>query len=1665
MNRTQKNIKKYEGMLPGLKEKVAAAAMLFAMTAAMLVTSTFAWLTLSYNPQVQDVHTAVASNGNLEIALASGDIDNAIKPEESTVQDGSLETVSRNLTWGNLINLNDTHYGLSHIVMRPAILNDSNLIERPLYGPVYDSDGRVKDLDTNFGYSSWESIGDSGRFTSTKNLGVRAITSMKYGESGAAVTMNLKLLELESANARLRTNYESMANNDVYMEALASMMVGYMIENRFKQTGAGDYLADAPLNETDLRQFGKMYETLIGLFEDQADVYAALLNLQAEIKGDESLKITADEILALEYGSDKAYNKLLAMGYETYASSVKTVGIIKDMDNFLKDYNTLKGDLVRINDLLENHVKGSINWIDCPTVEGGTKRIIDSIIDNLTNVNDCTITGGDLNNTKVSAIGGTAALGLASSCGKDNPAQTKITNGILLNFDNRCGGRIKNPETKPLKLVVEPKGLGALMGTQTIYSHVSTTATDNYFENERAYLANMIKGEYAEPDLIAKDSYGFAVDFWVRTNAASSYLTLEGNVLTETEDIDVKGKDSDGNEVQLYTMTVELESSETGSGQGGGILDSLNTVSFDVYPSAFDEQDNPTEWRFADSHQVVTAESLGLAEGAEIPEPRKKVTQVENIIGFEGENRVWNGDEHSLLSVSSTTQGSGSCYTFYAETPADQQRSLNLLKSMKVAFVSGDGELLTIANMDTERYYASAGKVTVPLVLDTTKSQAITVLDGETKYAITSLEQNVPKRITAIVYLDGANLTNEDVLAAADIQGQMNIQFGSSAALVPLDNETLYNSEFYAEVTEITETEFEYADNADMTTTVKVKVTGTQPSEMKAYFIRRINATQGTPEAEPFVLTDADGDGIWEGSYTFKNPGEYILRSVWVDGTERDLRIPEGEDYKKVTVKGFTIQKVQYLMDKFVMTDADSYSGEVNLEFATNEQAKMPKTVVGKFMRTDGAEVNVNFAYNSTENKWQGTANFAYSGEYTMQYVLLDGLYEELPSSMQTTVDLTLGMRVNVETTSPKEYISENPDDSYVLKMRVEIFDNNNDIVENIGNAILHYKATGMEPIIAELKYNSGAHYYEGELSAGSGVWSFDKVEIQIGDSYNSLRKVNADAPVFRIVPPTPPSFVDNQAVLSQYLTTKSGGNGKFSVTLADTAGTAVVYAKVIKGEDTVIYVPSTSVSEAVGGHTYTFDINESGLWKVESVAVFGMFDENQVQHAVPNEVNDQTYSSGIVFDSSNSAFAEKEIAVLFENDITVSYGYNDDLVESNTIVLGKDKDGTLTRTFMQATNLPEEAIKVIITDKENLISRGYFNVKNVTLGYKYGSLTDSSGKSYGGYVSSDYDNGIKGTDVGALNFTAKNNTLFALTNANGVVNFDHSAQYTADKLSYTITSDFDAEMSQTSEVANAGAHPIVLYSKAPLVTVSAVTPTGNYSKDTNTSGSISDSKTTTSRQETGKDSCGKETTTTYYTHKWTTNSKHQAASSGSFISDDKLSATVYYKCLHSDETTYGGNEETTEATATNQRYHSFSDGNANVPGTPTVTLNLSGISGFTNATLNFSNNTHLYTKVTTTDKVGEGSGEGIWDNITGLFSPNKEMETTDAANYSWTSEGDCMRYVGYSWSKDHGSNKAPMSASKKTPAGTITATQLDVVYGGKTYNFTIDKVTINNPY
>lgn len=199
------NSNKKVQMPSNIRNKMMAATAMLLVSCIMVVSSTYAWFTLSTAPEVTGISTSVGANGNLEMALLNTETFGDMSKIKSGVGDSmaAQETTKANLTWGNLVDLQDASYGLSDIKLMPASVNineDGNLasVLSLLKTPIYGKDGRVNVVEANTvsgvkGTSGW----DAGNNT----YGVRAV--------GVSSTVSAREIAYKGA----KNAYTSALNN------------------------------------------------------------------------------------------------------------------------------------------------------------------------------------------------------------------------------------------------------------------------------------------------------------------------------------------------------------------------------------------------------------------------------------------------------------------------------------------------------------------------------------------------------------------------------------------------------------------------------------------------------------------------------------------------------------------------------------------------------------------------------------------------------------------------------------------------------------------------------------------------------------------------------------------------------------------------------------------------------------------------------------------------------------------------------------------------------------------------------------------------------------------------------------------------------------------------------------------------------------------------------------------------------------------------------------------------------------------------------------------------------------------------------------------------------------------------------------------------------------
>ena len=188
----QKEKKKKVLMPFGLRNKLIAAISMLLVSSIMMVSSTYAWFTLSTAPEVKNISTTVAGNGSLEIALMPTD---GLLSSITAGAVGSTATLKeKNVKWGNQVDLSDAAYGLNDISLNPAQLNYEKADgaaeaefkpKQPLAIAKYGFDGRIAGLDAqNVGIKSK----DAGDGFDSDKYGVRAIGEIGTGADANKVT-------------------------------------------------------------------------------------------------------------------------------------------------------------------------------------------------------------------------------------------------------------------------------------------------------------------------------------------------------------------------------------------------------------------------------------------------------------------------------------------------------------------------------------------------------------------------------------------------------------------------------------------------------------------------------------------------------------------------------------------------------------------------------------------------------------------------------------------------------------------------------------------------------------------------------------------------------------------------------------------------------------------------------------------------------------------------------------------------------------------------------------------------------------------------------------------------------------------------------------------------------------------------------------------------------------------------------------------------------------------------------------------------------------------------------------------------------------------------------------------------------------------------------------
>ena len=487
-------VMKKDGRKRDIKSKLVAAVCMLLVSCIMMVSSTYAWFTLSTAPEVTGITTAIGANGNLEMALIPGMKD--ATTAYATIAEamaaignatGSLSAVEANTTWGNLVNLEDDSYGMDKITLYPAKLEATNNVIPDYYlsTPKYGADGRFSGLNQ----TALSAIYSNGAFGTT-GFGVRAV-----GTSSGMSAMEMAYRSALAAgnNAMQSAIASSKSAVSTGGSKLASMAVT-------KATGTTTFSA---ADKTALVDAYDGILTAIGHIETALKNYLIADYLSSGAKNETNYAAAVTEMEALSLADLATY-----VGNTNLTTYVTTLNTMKtNATNSKTALNTLAPDAADgvsyTWGALDDHVKA---LADMDAME----------------LNDYTMDHWMEKDTAGNYVHLGDLVGLMG-----NLEMTINADGSDTGYYAQLANFVDDFSTPATISGIQYNGISAdnLKVTMNVYK--ATTVTTAYLPAAKSEATTYDSSVFSGGGSNLSDFYGYIVDLAFRTNAADSYLQLQ----------------------------------------------------------------------------------------------------------------------------------------------------------------------------------------------------------------------------------------------------------------------------------------------------------------------------------------------------------------------------------------------------------------------------------------------------------------------------------------------------------------------------------------------------------------------------------------------------------------------------------------------------------------------------------------------------------------------------------------------------------------------------------------------------------------------------------------------------------------------------------------------------------------------------------------------------------------------------------------------------------------------------------------------------------------------------------------------------------------------------------------------------------------------------------
>ena len=527
-----------------LKQKLMAAISMLLVSSLMMVTSTYAWFTLSTAPEVTGITTAVGANGNLEMALQpySGDLTKIVSGESDSLK----LPLERNITWGNLVDVSDNaSYGMNNLVLYPAKLNaaDGTIGANPLSTPVYGADGRVSEVRANTLTGAYDYI--KGQFAESMTIGEASYTNAK-GVRAIGVSSSMTARELAHRNAMSAAiSNGSGANVDAGKSlnnngaAIANIAVKHALATT-EETYTQAEIAPLKIAVTDLQKIAGRIETalknyLLANSIAGSDAEATYVDLVANI--DKAATLEAAEAVAnvkVPTDTDSAYTtakeKLASM-----KTAIASASAILDLSGDAITWNQLSAPL----NALVNTEKITVMGMTIEDVKADKEALISAVM------------GNNYTAELVLATGSGVYADIADFTGNYSAAFSM----------NVSYGSLQNIPVNAEMYAQTSQDPTYLDGVKTITATFSSG-------NSNASTAQPIT-----------TFYGYIIDLAFRTNAAGSYLQLQADAVDRIYSEDGNNPETMGGGAN---MTFKTDSSTFGQAGVKALMENIRVIFFDT---------------------------------------------------------------------------------------------------------------------------------------------------------------------------------------------------------------------------------------------------------------------------------------------------------------------------------------------------------------------------------------------------------------------------------------------------------------------------------------------------------------------------------------------------------------------------------------------------------------------------------------------------------------------------------------------------------------------------------------------------------------------------------------------------------------------------------------------------------------------------------------------------------------------------------------------------------------------------------------------------------------------------------------------------------------------------------------------------------------------------